>query len=135
MAAGSKPPEILRLVRLEAQHADGTGPGLECGHGTSRPGSQGNGRSHERVVESSAERLTPLARFNLQPPGSSPILQPANPGLVLLPAFAECFARERLRRHQQRRQFAQLQQSRLLKPWWGRRGPFLRRTQAITFSH
>jgi hypothetical protein len=135
MAAGSKPPEILRLVRLEAQHADGTGPGLEFRHGPSRPGSQGNDRFHERVVASIPERLATLARFNLQPPGSSPILQPANSRLVLLPAFAEGFTRERLRRHQQRRQFAQLQQSRLLKPWWGRRGPFLRRTQAITFSH
>ena len=124
MAAGSKPSEFLRHIRPKAQHADRTGPGLEFGRGTSRPG---NGRSHERVVESIAGRRATLARFNLQPPSSSPGLQPADPRFVLLPAFAECLRRERLRRHPERRQFAQLQQPRLGQPWWWPSRP------AITF--
>ena len=99
MAAGSKPPELLRRLGIESQHADSTGSGLEFGRGTSRPGSQGNGRSHERMVESIAEFLAALARFKLQP---------ANSRLVLLPDFAQCFTPERLWRHQQRRQFSQL---------------------------
>jgi hypothetical protein len=36
MAAGSKPDELLRRVRVKVQHAVGTGPGLEFGRGTSR---------------------------------------------------------------------------------------------------
>jgi hypothetical protein len=113
MAAGSKPSEFLRRIRLKAQHADRTGPGLEFGRGTSRSGSPGNGRSYERLVESIAGRRATLARIQLQPPDSSPGLQPADPRFVLLPAFAECCPRERFRRHQQRREFAQLQQPRL----------------------
>ena len=106
MAAGSKPSEFFRRIRLKAQHADRTGPGLEFGPGTRRPGSPGNGRSHECVVESIPGCRATLARFNLQPPGFSPGLQPADPRFVLLPAFAECLRRERLRRHPERRKFA-----------------------------
>ncbi len=129
MAAGSKPFEFLRRIRLKAQHADRTGPGLEFRHGASRPGSPGNDRSHERVVESIPGHRATLARFNLQPPGPSPGSEPADPRFVLLPAFAECLRRERLRRHPERRQFAQLQQPRLQQPWWRQR------TRAVTFHH
>src|ERR1035441_2453062 len=144
MAARSKSYEFLRCRGLEGQHADGTGSGLE-----SRRRRNSACPQHRRSVRATKpnsfrESAQPIAQSILQPgraesvqhaSGSEPILQPANPRFLLLPALAECFARERLQRRQQRGRDARLQQSRLSQPWrWGQRTlPW--RSWALTFDN
>ena len=123
MAAGPKPPELLRRVRLEAEYADGTGPGLEFWSDT-RGAAEHDGRpaNDDLVVQP--------AQFSAEP-----ILQPPVTELVLLAAFGQHVANQRLWRGPQRRQRAPIQQPRLHQPRRRRRRPFLRRTPAITFNH
>ena len=72
MAAGPKPDELVRRVRVKVQHPVGPGPRLEFGSDTGHPGRQGSDWSHQRTSEPIAERLAPLALSNLQPSGSNP---------------------------------------------------------------
>ena len=122
MAAGPKPPELLRRVRLEAQHAVGTVPGLEF-----RSDTRGAAEYDSRPAND--DLVVQPARFSAEP-----ILQPPVTELVLLAAFGQHVANQRLWRGPQRRQHAPIQQPRLHQPRRRRRRPFLRRTPAITFN-
>lgn len=124
MAAESKPYEFLKRGRVEGQHAIGDRTRLEFRCRTT----QNRARCRECASESIAFRQTAQ-------PFAQSILQSAVAEFVLLTAIVGHVATKRLWRGWQRRQHATIQQPWLLQPWWWRRGPFLRRTQAITFNH
>ena len=139
MAARSKPYEFLRCLRIEGQHADGTGPGLEFGHAPKRATVTQHWRSGRATKHDSFRQpAQPLAQSVLQPgggeSGSEPVLQSAN-FRRLHPALAERFTRERLRRHQQRGRDAGLQQSRLSQPRRWRRRTLRCRPWALTLDN
>ena len=122
MAAGSKPHEHVGRIGNQVHHAVGSVPGLEF-----RSDTRGAAEYDSRPAND--DLVVQPARFSAEP-----ILQPPITALVLLAAFGQHVANQRLWRGPQRRQHAPIQQPRLHQPRWRRRRPFLRRTPAITFN-
>ena len=101
MAAGSKPQEHVGRLGNQVHHAVGSVPGLEFWSGTrGAAGHDGRPANDDLVVQP--------AQFSAEP-----ILQPPVTELVLLAAFGQHVANQRLWRGQQRRQHATIQQPRL----------------------
>ena len=102
MAAGPEPYAHVRRARLDGQRTVGASTRLGFPHGTIHSLGRGRAAQSHTVGE---------------PPESVPKDGPTVVKSVLQPVHAECFARERLWRNEQRGQHAQLQQPRLIQPW------------------